>query len=127
MNAEEVFREIVANACAADCQDKTDIERHVEQAVAEFKQRVEQPLDGKFSGWVWRNRDGKIETEFVVFVPRDRWLPLVLVGYERQCRAGGAGTEQIASVQRLLDRVTAWQEAHPDQIKTPDAEPGECK
>lgn len=85
-----------------------------------------QPLDGKFHGRVFRNRDNKEEEVFVVFVPRDRFLVETLEHYRTLCHNGGADEEQVAAVMRLIERVEAWQAANKDKVKTPDAEPGEC-
>jgi len=88
----------------------------------------DQPLDGKFHGRVFRNRDNKEEDVFVVFVPRDRHLIEVLHHYYALCESDpNIGIEQLDAIQRLIERVAVWQEENADKIKTPDALPGECK
>lgn len=86
-----------------------------------------QSLDGKFHGRVFRNRDNQEEKAFVVFVPHDKHLLSVLLHYEALCIDDGANSEQVAAVQRLIARVANWQRWNPQAVKTPDADPGECK
>lgn len=86
-----------------------------------------QPLDGKFHGRVFRNRDNQEEDVFVVFVPRDKHLLEVLAYYLHLCNDDVAvGTEQIHAVERLLKRVKQWQDENSTKLKSPDALPGEC-
>lgn len=83
-------------------------------------------LDGKFDGEIRRRRDGRLEEEFVVFVPRDNLLLPLLDHYALLCRDAGCDDEQISAVCRLRDRVEAWRYANPDKCKKPDAAHGEC-
>lgn len=94
--------------------------------VETFKQRVNQELDqldGKFAGFIWRRRDGKVEEQFVVFVPRDFLLYDLLDVYAEMCQKEGCGNEQVDSAERLRSRVGEWQDKH--GTKLPDCEPGE--
>jgi hypothetical protein len=116
MNAEQVLIEVLdAHGVAPTV---------VPRIIEEFKARCDQPLDGKFSGYVWRNRDKRVEEQFVVFVPRDEMLVGVLRYYETACQQR-CGQEQLDAVQRLRARVAEWQKKNP--TKLPDAELGECK
>lgn len=87
-----------------------------------------QPLDGKFQGKVFRNLDGTEvpPDQFVVFLAKDNAFPATLAFYRQECERIGAGPEQLAAVDRLIQRVDAWRLANKDQLKIPDAEPGEC-
>ena len=116
MNAEEILREMLSKLLTENGE--------ADGFIAAFKRRVDQPLDGKFSGYVWRNRDGAVEDQFVVFVPRDCNLPHVLNEYLECCKCD-CGDEQLRAVERLIRRVVAWQQQN--SVKIPDAEPGECK
>ena len=86
-----------------------------------------QPLDGKFSGVVHRNKDGRFEPpdSWMVFVARDNCLLPTLGFYREECIRQGAGPNQVASLDALIQRVKKWREAHPDQCKVPDVEIGE--
>lgn len=87
-----------------------------------------QNLDAKFHGIVVRNDTAQI-------VPPDRWVAfmaydLALVDtlkfYRQKCVEIGADGEQLAAVDRLLNRVKTFQHEHPELCKVPDAVPGEC-
>lgn len=119
MNAEQIL---------LDTLTKYGVQNSLE-VVGEFKRRVTgqlSQLDGKFAGYVWRRRNGKVEEQFVIFVPRDVWLPNVLEAYSELCKDGGCGEEQVESVERLRARVEVWQQENAPCLKLPDAERGEC-
>ena len=82
-----------------------------------------QKLDAKFEGEIWKAKDGLVvpHDEYVVFLAKDNAFYPALRVYREVCAAYGADEEQIAAVDRLIDRVKAWREAHPDRCKIPDA------
>jgi hypothetical protein len=85
-NAEGILMDVMLKLVkkATDgCETLESDKQHVREAVAEFKKRVQScdQLDGKFAGMVWRRRDGRIEEQFVCFVPRDKCLPYTLLEY----------------------------------------------
>lgn len=86
-----------------------------------------QPLDGKFSGIIHRNKDGRFEPpdSWMVFVARDNCLLPTLQFYYEECERQGAGSAQLASLSKLINRVRQWRFEHPDQCKVPDVDPGE--
>jgi len=84
-----------------------------------------QELDGKFHGWVMRKRDGQVERDFVVFVPRDKLLPELLRHYRLLCEAAGANALHLEAIDQLRVRVMKWQQDHPKEVKIPDTSPGE--
>lgn len=123
-NAEDILRQMLTTAHMPAV--------NMEAFIDELKQRIAHEcgqIDGKFCGLIWRRRDGQVEEQFVVFVPRDRFLPMTLRQYLYTCQSacpGGAGDPQSQAVERLIERVEEWQQTNPDLIKTPDAAPGEC-
>lgn len=87
----------------------------------------EAPLDGKFHGRVFRNKDGVEEPpdSWIVFVARDNALPRTLEFYRQECIRLGAEWAQIEAVEKLILRVEAWRAANPTATKIPDVESGE--
>lgn len=132
-NAEEILRAVALQLLTEGCNSPTMNAKEREQlatkAIETLKQRIAHEcgqIDGKFCGLVWRRRDGRVEEQFVVFVPRDRFLPAALFDYGNKCLIGGAEKEQVEAVGRLLTRVEQWQRENRGLVKTPDAAPGEC-
>lgn len=89
---------------------------------------MSQALDGKFSGVVIRTRDGKVipPDRYIVFMAHDNALPATLDFYRDECARMGVGKEQLAAVDRLRTRLAQWRDSHGDELKWPDALPGEC-
>lgn len=80
-------------------------------------------LDAKFYGEIRKVKDDSLvpDDEWCAFLPKDNAFALTLPVYRSFCLALGADAEQIASVDRMIDRVEAWRTANPDRLKTPDA------
>lgn len=81
-------------------------------------------LDGKFySDGIYKAKDNSRvpEDEWIVFLAKDNAFAAMLPLYHAECMRLGADAEQMAAVERLLERVDAWREANPDKCKTPDA------
>lgn len=87
-----------------------------------------QKLDGKFHGTVFRHADQKVvpEDQWIVFLAKDNAFPATLKFYREECERIGAEPEQLAAVDRLINRVELWRMANPDKLKVPDAFVGEC-
>lgn len=85
------------------------------------------PLDSKVHGTLIKNKDGQEipVDEFIVFRPSDNAVPTMLRYYRTILLGQGAGLQQMEAVGRLIARVDAWREAHPERCKTADVEPGE--
>jgi hypothetical protein len=84
-------------------------------------------LDGKFYGQIRKVKDDTIvsEDEYVVFLAKDNAFAAVLPFYRHICADMGCDPEQLAGVDRLIARVSAWREANADRCKKPDIEVGE--
>jgi hypothetical protein len=84
---------------------------------------IEQKLDAKFSGVIFKVKDGSIvpDDEYVVFLAKDNAFWDALQYYRHQCEAHGSDSEQLSAVDRMIERVHKWRQAHPGRLKTPDA------
>lgn len=82
-----------------------------------------QPLDAKFYGILHKVKDGTLlaPDEFVVFLAKDNAFAEILPMYRDKCIELGADDEQIASVDRMINRLNAWRAANPHRLKVPDA------
>lgn len=69
-------------------------------------------------------KDGSIipEDSWMVFYAQDSvFAEVALPAYFAGCIRAGCDSAQIEAVQRLIENVNRWREAHPDQCKVPDA------
>lgn len=80
-------------------------------------------LDAKFSGVVVKVKDGTIvsDDEYVVFLAKDTAFANILPTYRAECVDLGADQEQIAAVDRMIERLRRWRQANPHRLKVPDA------
>lgn len=80
-------------------------------------------LDAKFYGELYKVKDDSIvpDDEYVVFLAKDNAFAAVLPFYYAKCIELGADAEQVASVERMMDRLIAWRRDNPDRLKVPDA------
>lgn len=82
-----------------------------------------QKLDAKFSGVIFKIKDGSIvpDDEYVVFLAKDNAFAKMLPFYRDKCVELGADEEQIAAVDRMIQRMRDWRHANRDRLKVPDA------
>jgi hypothetical protein len=131
MTAEEILYELILDLSCSGANMADSLEEKKETAralIAEFKVRVMnecEQLDGKFCGFVWRRKDGKVEEQFVIFVPRDNLVPELLSYYAALCVDNVVGPAQIQSVSRLQQRVQTWRDVNLTSCKLPDVNIGE--
>lgn len=80
-------------------------------------------LDAKFYGQIKKVKDDSIlkDDEYVVFLAKDNAFALTILEYRANCVTLGADQEQIAALDRMIDRLQQWRNLHPDLCKTPDA------
>lgn len=80
-------------------------------------------LDAKFYGEIRKVKDDSIvfDDEYVVFLAKDDAFAAVLPVYREACVNLGADQEQIAAVDRMIERLDRWRKAHPTRLKVPDA------
>lgn len=80
-------------------------------------------LDAKFSGTIFKVKDGSIVTddEYMVFLAKDNAFPDTLRFYHSKCIELGADQEHIAAVWRTIQRLDKWRAANRKSCKVPDA------
>lgn len=80
-------------------------------------------LDKKFSGDIFKAKDGSIvpDDQWICFLAKDNAFFLALPAYLDACMTLGADPVQCRMVEELIERVTKWREANPELCKTPDA------
>ena len=83
------------------------------------------PLDSKFHGVLFKNKDNaKLDPgEFIVFLAKDNALLPTLQFYFDELKRIGADEYQLAGVTRLMQKVDAWRQANPEKCKVPDLDP----
>lgn len=80
-------------------------------------------LDAKFYGELRKAKDDSLvlDDEYVVFLAKDNAFAAILPVYRAACVSLGCDDEQIAALDRMMDRVSLWRAGHPDRLKRPDA------
>jgi hypothetical protein len=83
----------------------------------------EMKLDAKFYGVIVKVKDNTIvpDDEYVVFLAKDTAFADTLPTYLKNCIKLGADEDQIASVRRMIERLTVWRASNISRLKTPDA------
>lgn len=82
-----------------------------------------QKLDPKFEGVIVKVKDGTVvpSDEYVVFLAKDNAFAAVLPEYRRVCAHMGADAEQLAAVDRMIERMREWRGNNQHRLKVPDA------
>lgn len=82
-----------------------------------------QKLDAKFSGVIYKIKDGTIvpDDEYVVFLVKDNAFAATLPTYLEKCIELGSDADQVAAVERMIGRAHQWRTANPHRLKVPDA------
>ena len=80
-------------------------------------------LDAKFYGEIHKVKDDSLlpEDEYVVFLAKDNAFPATVAFYRAECERLGADAEHLASVDRMIERLTKWRADNPHRLKVPDA------
>ena len=80
-------------------------------------------LDAKFSGVIFKVKDGSIvpDDEYMVFLAKDNAFPATLEFYRNECVRLGADQEHVDAVNRTIDRLIGWRRDNADRCKVPDA------
>lgn len=84
---------------------------------------MSEKLDAKFSGVIFKIKDGSIvpDDEYAVFLVKDTAFSNTLPKYREECVKLGADQEQIAAVDRMIARANRWRAANQHRVKVPDA------
>lgn len=79
--------------------------------------------DVKFYGQIRKAKDDSLvpEEEWVAFLLKDNAFAAILPKYREKCADLGCDAEQLAAVDLMIQRVTAWRAANRDRLKKPDA------
>lgn len=80
-------------------------------------------LDAKFSGVIFKIKDGSIVTddEYVVFLAKDDAFAETIRFYREACYRLGSDQAQLDAVDRMIGRLDDWRAANPHRLKVPDA------
>lgn len=80
-------------------------------------------MDAKFYGDIRKAKDDSLvgEDEWICFLVKDNAFAATLPIYRAKCVELGADDEQIASVDRMMERMAEWRRSNPDRLKVPDA------
>lgn len=80
-------------------------------------------MDGKFYGQLRKVKDDTVvpEDQWVAFLIKDNAFPATLKKYRDECARLGADAEQIAGVDRMIQRVGDWRRDNHSLCKVPDA------
>jgi hypothetical protein len=80
-------------------------------------------LDGKFYGDIFKAKDRSPvrDDQWAVFLAKDNAFAAILMYYRDECVFQQCDPEQIAAVDRMIERVKIWRAAHPELCKKPDA------
>lgn len=77
----------------------------------------------KFYGQIFKAKNAMRvpDDQWVCFLFKDDAFAAILPQYRDTCEQLGADAEQLAAVDRLIERCTAWRVANHLLCKTPDA------
>lgn len=80
-------------------------------------------LDAKFSGVIFKVKDGTIvpDDQYMVFLTKDRAFLPTLKFYRAECERIGADEEHLAAVDRTIERAVIWRLHNAEKMKVPDA------
>lgn len=80
-------------------------------------------LDAKFYGEIRKVKDDSLvpDDEWVCFLVKDNAFAATLPTYRAKCVEMGADDEQIAAVDRMIQRAAAWRVVNHRRLKVPDA------
>ena len=79
-------------------------------------------VDTKYGRVTTEHGDIGDDEPVVVFRGRDRHLLDVLDEYWQICEFGDSPSHHLDAIQRAKDAVKAWQDAHPDLVRTPNSD-----
>lgn len=95
------------------------------EAVAQHRSplKASQKLDAKFSGVIFKVKNGTIvpDDEYMVFLAKDNAFPDTLRFYHSRCIELGCDQEHIDAVWRTIQRLDVWRIENPSKCKLPDA------
>jgi hypothetical protein len=78
--------------------------------------------DGKYGRVSTEHGDIPDDEPVIVVRARDKNSAPLISAYWELCKRGGSPQFHLDLVEQTYKRFTDWQEAHPDQVRTPDSE-----
>jgi hypothetical protein len=78
--------------------------------------------DGKYGRVTTEHGDIPDDEPVIVFRARDRLTMPLLEYYQQLCQGAGSPQRHLELIGKTHDEFGRWQEAHPDQVRTPDSE-----
>lgn len=85
---------------------------------------MNEPIDRKFTFNAMCCEHGHEHSHMdsMVFLAKDKALPMTLMYYMNRCQELGASTEQLRCIELLIERVEQYQAEHPDKVKVADVD-----
>lgn len=78
--------------------------------------------DGKYGQITTEFGDVPADEPVIVFRARDRLTTKLIGIYWNLCKEAGSPQRHLDIINATHDRFEAWQDAHEDQVRTPDSE-----
>jgi len=84
-------------------------------------------LDAKFDGTIRKVKDGSIvpDDQYIVFLIKDNAFWMALQHYRKVCKSAGCDENQLAAVDRMIERGRVWRDENRNLCKWPDISEGE--
>ncbi|MBI4714426.1 MAG: hypothetical protein HY760_00505 [Nitrospirae bacterium] len=84
-----------------------------------------EPIDKKYkiSAVAVEHGHPHTERDAVLFLAKDKALPVTLAFYRSRCAELGARQEQLIAIDLLIVRVMEYQDKHPEEVKVADINP----
>jgi hypothetical protein len=79
-------------------------------------------FDRKYGRVTTEHDDIPDDEPVIVFRARDKHLPAVLNHYLTLCELSGSPDRHLALIRRNHERIVAWQQDHPGEVRNPDSE-----
>jgi hypothetical protein len=80
-------------------------------------------IERKYGRVTTERGDIPADEPVIVFRARDAQLCPMLSAYFELCKRAGAGHFHLQVIEQTYTEMADWQEAHPDQVHTPDTTP----
>lgn len=79
-------------------------------------------FDGKYGQVITEHGQIPLDEPVIVFRARDRATIVLLEYYKVLCEKAGSPQRHLDLIEATTARFADWQDAHPDQVRTPDSE-----
>ena len=79
-------------------------------------------VDGKYGRVTLEHGNIGEDEPVIVFRANDKLLPELLHKYLQLCLAAGSPDRHLELIKNSYKQIRQWQEAHPDDVKTPTSD-----